>query len=61
MKSLICISWFDAEDERTERYTLYEIPFFAERCKSIRIFTTNKEVDEFLAPYQKKQLLLKGL
>jgi len=48
--------WFDAEDERTERYTLYEIPFLSSRCKNIRIFNSKEEVKSFLKPYEIIQL-----
>ena len=57
---LIQSSWFDADNERTERYTLYEIPFYTQRIQSLRIFTTNDEIEAFLAPFQKKQLELKN-
>jgi len=47
--------WFDANDERTERYTLYEIPFFKERLQSLQILETERQVDELLEPFKIKQ------
>ncbi len=47
--------WFDARLERTERYALYEIPFFSKRCKSVRVFQTKEEVKQFLLPFMKSQ------
>jgi len=44
--------WFDSFDERTERYTLYEIPFFSKRCRSVRIFQSNQEITAFLQPFK---------
>ena len=51
--------WFDSFNERTERYTLYEVPFFAKRCKSVRIFNSKEEVQNFIAPFKERQLVLK--
>jgi len=47
--------WFDSYLERTERYTLYEIPFYSRRLRSLRIFETREEVQAYLAPFQKAQ------
>lgn len=30
--------WFDGREERTERYCLFEIPFYSERLLKLRIF-----------------------
>jgi len=35
---------------------LYEIPFFKERLKSLRLFDTKQQVDELLLPFKEKQL-----
>jgi len=47
--------WFDARLERTERYCLYEIPFFNKRCKSIKIFDSKNGIKDFIYPFAKSQ------
>eukprot|EP01129_Flabellula_baltica_P014908 TRINITY_DN7298_c0_g1_i1.p1 TRINITY_DN7298_c0_g1~~TRINITY_DN7298_c0_g1_i1.p1 ORF type:complete len:278 (+),score=39.24 TRINITY_DN7298_c0_g1_i1:222-1055(+) len=41
--------------ERTERYTLYEIPFYKERLISLRIFSTETDIENFIAPFRASQ------
>eukprot|EP00696_Hemimastix_kukwesjijk_P008707 gnl/Hemi2/21008_TR6973_c0_g1_i1.p1 gnl/Hemi2/21008_TR6973_c0_g1~~gnl/Hemi2/21008_TR6973_c0_g1_i1.p1 ORF type:complete len:141 (-),score=36.15 gnl/Hemi2/21008_TR6973_c0_g1_i1:310-732(-) len=50
--------WFDASLERTERYTLWDIPFFSQRLKSLKIFSSQAEVAAFIAPFKASQLAL---
>ncbi len=38
------------------RYTLYEIPFYKERLQELRIFSTAREINEYLTPFQASQL-----
>jgi hypothetical protein len=39
----------------TERYTLFEIPFFSERLLSLTTFATKEEVNKLLLPFKEKQ------
>jgi len=52
--------WFNSTWERTERYCLWEIPFFKSRFISERIFQSNEEIAEFLKPFKEKMYLLKS-
>eukprot|EP00026_Physarum_polycephalum_P013035 Phypoly_transcript_13396.p1 GENE.Phypoly_transcript_13396~~Phypoly_transcript_13396.p1 ORF type:complete len:273 (+),score=32.43 Phypoly_transcript_13396:211-1029(+) len=47
--------WFDGTEERTERYTLYEIPFYKERLQQLTIFESNAQVNEYLLPFKNSQ------
>jgi len=46
--------YFDATKERTERYTLYEIPFYNNRLKSLRVFESVDQIENFTEPFRKK-------
>jgi len=47
--------WFNGLEESCERYMLYEIPFFAERCVSQRRFTNDEEIESAIAPFRISQ------
>jgi hypothetical protein len=47
--------WFDTTNPRTERFMLYEIPWFSMRCKSVRVFATHEEVQDYLHPFALEQ------
>jgi hypothetical protein len=47
--------WFDTTNPRTERFMLYEIPWFTLRCKSVRVFATHEEVQNYLRPFAEEQ------
>lgn len=51
--------WFDARLERTERYVLHEIPFLKQRLISLRIFKTSDQIQKYMDPFQRQQLLKK--
>ncbi|KAH3765680.1 hypothetical protein Pelo_2478 [Pelomyxa schiedti] len=51
--------WFDSALERTERYVLYEIPFFSQRLRSLVKIPTLSAAKEFIAPFKRAQLLAK--
>eukprot|EP01105_Mastigella_eilhardi_P008283 TRINITY_DN2018_c0_g4_i1.p1 TRINITY_DN2018_c0_g4~~TRINITY_DN2018_c0_g4_i1.p1 ORF type:complete len:281 (+),score=51.56 TRINITY_DN2018_c0_g4_i1:59-844(+) len=53
-------AWFDSEDERTERFTLYGVPFFKSRLLSLRVIKTNEEADAFVARFKEQQLARKN-
>lgn len=52
--------WFDSWKEETERYTLYEVPFFAKRCKSLQIFSEHAEAKKFIEPFKERQAKLRA-
>lgn len=43
-----------------ERYMLYEIPFFKERCTKVTIFDNKTQVKDFLEPFKLSQLAKKN-
>lgn len=47
--------WFDTTNPRTERFMLYEIPWFSMRCRSVRVFATHEEVQDYLRPFALEQ------
>ena len=47
--------WYDPNNPRTERFMLLELPFFAARCKSVRIFTSEAEIADYLRPFITQQ------
>jgi len=47
--------YFDSDDPRTERYVLFEIPFFKQRCRKITIFENEKSIKEALLPFKQSQ------
>jgi hypothetical protein len=47
--------WFDTANPRTERFMLYEIPWFSMRCKSVRVFDTCEDIQEYLRPFAREQ------
>ena len=51
--------YFDAYNERTERQLLFAIPFFKERCKSIKIFKSKQKLREAIEPFKIRQQKLK--
>jgi len=51
--------YFNATWERTERYCLFEIPFFKERLKKLTLLTTNVEIENFIAPYRERMKVKK--
>ena len=53
--------WYDPTNPRTERFALLEIPFFAARCKSTRIFSTMAEVSDYLLPFAEEQARLRQI
>jgi len=53
--------WHDPNNPRTERFMLMELPFFAARCKSVRIFTSEEEVADYLWPFGVQQQRLHRL
>eukprot|EP01130_Rhizamoeba_saxonica_P012896 TRINITY_DN5479_c0_g1_i3.p1 TRINITY_DN5479_c0_g1~~TRINITY_DN5479_c0_g1_i3.p1 ORF type:complete len:233 (-),score=49.92 TRINITY_DN5479_c0_g1_i3:19-717(-) len=50
--------WFNSTWERTERYVLYEIPFFGERLVSLRIISTIEEANEYIEGFKQSQMEL---
>jgi hypothetical protein len=52
--------WFDAYDERTERYVLNEIPFLNRRLRQLRRFANQDEITAALLPFKAKQQALHG-
>lgn len=50
--------WFDAEDQRTERYSLYTLPFLAQRLQSHRVFNSFEVIRDAIAPFTEHQRLL---
>jgi len=52
--------WFDANEERTERYTFYEIPFYKDRLMTLRIFNAKQEILDYIEPFKVAQLLKKN-
>eukprot|EP01087_Luapelamoeba_hula_P000376 TRINITY_DN10270_c0_g1_i2.p1 TRINITY_DN10270_c0_g1~~TRINITY_DN10270_c0_g1_i2.p1 ORF type:complete len:338 (-),score=65.75 TRINITY_DN10270_c0_g1_i2:126-1139(-) len=53
--------WYDAFLERTERYMLFEIPFYSQRCTKLTRFEDASQVLQFLRPYQLLQAQRKQL
>jgi hypothetical protein len=47
--------WFDTTNPRTERFMLYEIPWFSLRCRSVRVFASHEEVQDYLRPFGQEQ------
>jgi len=43
--------YFNARLERTERYCLFEIPFFKERLTKLTVISTAEEIESFVAPF----------
>jgi hypothetical protein len=50
--------YFNSTWERTERYCLFEIPFFKERLQSLEVLETEADVEKFIAPFRQKQRAL---
>jgi len=46
--------YFNARKESTERYCLYEIPFYKERIRKQIILPDNAAVDTFIAPFRER-------
>eukprot|EP00455_Lapot_gusevi_P032303 TRINITY_DN3522_c0_g1_i3.p1 TRINITY_DN3522_c0_g1~~TRINITY_DN3522_c0_g1_i3.p1 ORF type:complete len:306 (-),score=45.02 TRINITY_DN3522_c0_g1_i3:233-1150(-) len=46
---------FDSQDERTERYALFEIPFYSARLQALRTFDSDEAVTSFLRPFKQLQ------
>ena len=44
--------YFDAYDQRTERYTFYEIPFVRDRCVRLRVFHDAAGIAALLKPFK---------
>ncbi len=51
--------WFDSTLERTERYTMFGVPL-SSTLKSVRIFDTSQQVEDFVQPFVAKQNELKA-
>jgi len=51
--------WFDSRLERTERYTLYEIPWYKERLLELKIFNSKQEIVAYLQSFKDAQLAKK--
>ncbi len=47
--------WFDTTNPRTERFMLFEIPWFSLRCKCVRIFREHEEVEDYLRLFAEEQ------
>lgn len=47
--------WFDGRLQRTERYSLYGLPFLRERLKRCFVFNSSKELTEALRPFANHQ------
>eukprot|EP01006_Ploeotia_vitrea_P045792 TRINITY_DN66969_c6_g1_i1.p1 TRINITY_DN66969_c6_g1~~TRINITY_DN66969_c6_g1_i1.p1 ORF type:complete len:307 (+),score=26.73 TRINITY_DN66969_c6_g1_i1:73-921(+) len=46
---------FDGWLERTERYVLYTIPFFKERCRTLKVLATDQELQNFIHAFSVEQ------
>jgi hypothetical protein len=50
--------WFNSTWERTERYCLFEIPFFRDRLQSLDVLESDAEVEDYIRPFREKMRAL---
>lgn len=53
--------WFDATDQRTERYVLYGIPFLRQRLRRLWVFRTLSEIQTAAVTFASRQEHLRAI
>jgi hypothetical protein len=53
--------WFDATDQRTERYVLYGIPFLCQRLRRLWVFRNLSEIQAAVATFASRQEHLRSI